>query len=169
MKFLLIACFSLLTLYVAGSQLKKQSDMACINTLTKLRELLSSDRNRRVHFALFPPNERKTLADTNIRVKEKEFDGLVDDKDISMVDVYNYLGTIGIGTQMIKKELIDMATFYDHIGYRVENLFEGKTDAHQIVQKHIFDNDTYYHNLLQLRDEIHKWKMKRLDSNPDCK
>ena len=61
--FLIVACFSLLTLYVAANQLKKQTDIASINSLIELRKLLTTERNREVHILLSPKDEQGTLSD----------------------------------------------------------------------------------------------------------
>ncbi|GHT10729.1 hypothetical protein AGMMS4956_02620 [Bacteroidia bacterium] len=159
LKILCIAFFSLLTLYVAGSQLKKHTDMACIEALAELRKQLTSDRNRSVHFALLYEEEKDTLSGANIKIDPKHYD-LKHPKDIPMVDVYNYLGTIGLGTQMLRRNLIDIETFYYHIGYRVENIFEGESDMHTKIRKHINENKSYYTYLLWLYSQIQEWKIK---------
>jgi hypothetical protein len=164
----LTALFSLVSLYVASRQLDKRSDTACINALAELRRQLTTGTNRNVHFMLSLDEDKKTLSNKDILVdedtkpeekekqvmlKEKEFELKTPD-NIPMIDVYNYLGTIGLGVNMVREKLIDWETFYRHIGYRIENIFEGESDAHKTVRKHIEDNRSYYPNLRWAHEKI---------------
>jgi hypothetical protein len=162
LKQLLIACFSLVTLYVAGVELKKHTDRACIDSLIELRKQLTTNSNRNVHFALLYEDEKYTLAKTIIIDKPayKAAD-LKPCEEIPMVDVFNYLGTIGLGTQMVKRGLIDIETFYYHIGYRVENIFEGIGKAHDAIREHINKDESYYPNLRWIYGKIQEWKIKK--------
>ena len=158
LKYLLVACFSLLTLYVAGKQLQKQSDTACITALTELREQLTSKRNRNIHFALLPEDEQKTILERQ-RVDEKlrEENGLIQEKKILKIDILNYLGTLELGVLMVRKNLIDTKTFYSQFGYRIENIFEEEnSDIHIEVRKHINGAKSYYKNLLWGYKKIRK-------------
>ena len=155
LKYLLIVCFSLLTLYVAGKQLQKQTDIAAITALTELRKLLTSDRNRNVHFALSPEEEKVNLVGK--KLNENEENGLTASEEIPIIDAYNYLGTIELGILMVRRGLIDTNTFYSQFGYRIENIFENECDdIHKAIRKEIFENKAYYKNLLWGYNEICK-------------
>ena len=165
LKYLLIACFSILTLYIAGKQLQKHTDIACINALTELRKLLTSDRNRSVHFALSPEEEKVNILEV---LKENEENGLTTQeenvlttqKEIPIVDVYNYLGTIELGILMVRRGLIDMDTFYSKFGYRIENIFEENSNVHIKIREGINNSKAYYKNLLWGYNEIRKKFLK---------
>jgi hypothetical protein len=162
LKQLLIACVSLITLFVAGVQLKKHTDRTCIDSLIELRKQLTTHSNRNVHFALLYEDEKYTLAKTIITDKPSyKATDLKSYDEIPMVDVFNYLGTIGMGIQMVKRELIDIETFYYHIGYRVENIFEGTGKAHDAIREHINKDGSYYPNLYWIYGKIQEWKIKK--------
>ena len=158
LKFLLIACFSLLTLYVAGKQLQKQSDVATITALTELRKQLTSGRNRSIHFALSPEDNQTTILDEQKVNKElREENGLMQEENILTIDVFNYLGTLELGVLMVRRKVIDIDTFYSQFGYRIENIFEEEnSDIHIKVRKHINDAKSYYKNLLWGYKKIRK-------------
>ncbi|MCL2860765.1 MAG: hypothetical protein FWF46_09590 [Oscillospiraceae bacterium] len=157
LKFLFIACFSVLTLYVAGKQLKKQTDVACVAALTELRKLLTSKNNGIVHLILSNKNEQKLLFEEEVRNESLQERELVIDKNIRLLDALNYLGTIELGVIMVKRNLIDWDTFYSQFGYRIENIFDEENNpVHIEVRKHINDNKSYYKNLLWANEEILK-------------
>ncbi|KAA6321099.1 hypothetical protein EZS27_029213 [termite gut metagenome] len=153
LKFLLIACFSILTLYVAGSQLQKQTDMNCINALVELRKQLTSGCNRDVHFRLLPEQEQRNLPEQESATDNKEYN-ITPFEKIPMIDIFNYLGTIELGALMVEKELIDMKTFENQMGYRVENIFNGTTDAQIKVRQHIQNERAYYDSLLWIKRKM---------------
>jgi hypothetical protein len=137
--------------------LKKQSDTACINALVELRKLLTSNRNRKVHLALSPDDEKKTLSGAMLKSKYL----CLNEKTVPKIDVFNYIGTIELGYQMIKQNLIDMETFYNQFGYRVENMFDENSNMHRLIKEHINENSSYYNDLIMMRDKIEAWKVKR--------
>jgi hypothetical protein len=157
LKTLIIAGFSILTLYVAYRQLKKQSDTACIDALIELRRLLISGRNRNIHFALSPDEEQKTIMDEQVNDISLYSEGTT----IPIIDIFDYLGTIELGYQMIKRGLIDMNTFYNQFGYRVENIFEERTKTQKLVLKLIRENEDYFQYLFEINSKIKEWKSKR--------
>ncbi|MDR1335832.1 MAG: hypothetical protein LBK22_03265 [Tannerella sp.] len=138
--------------------MKKHSDTACINALIELRKLLTSDRNRKIHFALSPNDEKKTLSGGMVKDKHLCSNG----KNIPLIDIFNYIGTIELGYQMIKQNLIDMETFYNQFGYRIENMFDENGNMHSLIKKHIDENASYYNDLIMMRNEIDTWKKQSL-------
>ena len=158
LKFLLIACFSLLTLYIAGKQLQKQTNIAAITALTELRKLLTSERNRQVHFALSQENDKTALSSKATKIEaNKDGNSFLPINEIPMTDVYNYIGTIELGVEMVKRNLIGINAFYSQFGYRIENIFEQEnSEIHSIVREHINNNKSYYRNLLWEHDRIRK-------------
>jgi len=162
LKFLLIACFSLLTLFVAGKQLQKQTDVATITALTELRKQLTSERNRNIHFVLLPEDEQETiLKEQDVNERMKEENELMQAEKILTIDVLNYLGTLELGVLMVRKNLIDMKTFYSQFGYRIENIFEEEnSDIHANVRKHINSEKSYYKNILWGYEKIRKEILK---------
>jgi hypothetical protein len=168
LQFFLTAAFGLLTLYVASKQLSKHTDMACINSLIELRKQLTKGTNRDVHFALSLEDDKKTLegksmleeSEAEKDKKEKPLNktmlkemGLKDINDIPMIDVYNYLGTIELGARMVKQKLMTIDVFYNQFGYRVENIFEGHSLAHDVLRKHINENKPYYKDLFWIYEK----------------
>jgi hypothetical protein len=154
LTFFLKAVFGLVTLYVASKQLRKQSDMGCIQALVELRKQLTTGHNRMVHFALSPKEDKETLnGDIDMCNLKKQ-------RDIPMIDVFNYLGTIGLGIQMVRQDLISRDIFYSHFSYRIENIFTGDSEIHKKVQKHIDDCEQYYKNLLWMKEQIRKRKFE---------
>jgi len=165
LKFLLIACFSLLTLFVAGKQLQKQTDVATITGLIELRKLLTSEQNRQVHFALSEDEDKTALSNKEKKIEaNKDVNNLLPASEIPMIDVYNYLGTIELGVEMVKRNLIDINTFYSQFGYRIENIFDVEnSNIHSRVREHINGSKAYYRKLLQGYDEFIKNKWKQLN------
>ena len=164
LKYLLIACFSLLTLYVAGKQLQKQTDVATITALTELRKLLTSEQNRNVHFILSSKEEQKTILDNKadkVYDEIKKGNKLMNSEEIPKIDIFNYLGTLELGILMVKRNLINWDTFSSQFGYRIENIFdEEDSDVHIKVRKNINDNKSYYKNLLWGYEKIRKYSFK---------
>jgi hypothetical protein len=143
---------------VASTQLRKYIDMACINALIELRKQLTTGTNRNIHFALSPEDEKKTIAEEldekNSRQGTLKDTGLKNLHEIPMIDVFNYLGTIELGAQMVIQKLIPIDIFYNQFGYRIENIFEENQPIHKTVQKHINDNRSYYKDLLWIYNQI---------------
>ena len=157
LKFLLIACFSLLTLFVAGKQLQKQTDIACITALTELRKQLTSERNRNIHFALLHEDEQKTILDNKVDDETRKENELMQTDKILTIDVLNYLGTLELGVLMVRRNLIDIKTFYSQFGYRIENIFEREnSDIHTSVRNHINGGKSYYKDILWGYEKIRK-------------
>ena len=131
-----------LTLLVVYSQLKKQANSETITALAKLRELLISEQNRKVHLALLPKEAQgRPLSD---ELPEKEVLELIPD----WVDVFNYLGTLELGVIMMRKEVIDEDTFISQFGYRIHNVFVGTTNFHEKVTEYINSDKLSYKELL---------------------
>jgi len=158
LKYLLVACFSLLTLYIAGKQLQKQADIACITALTELRKQLTSERNRNIHFALLPKDEQKAMLDEQEANEEvKKENKLMQTEKILTIDVLNYLGTLELGVLMVRRNLIDMKTFYSQFGYRIENIFEREdSKIHANIREHINSGKSYYKDILWGYEKIRK-------------
>lgn len=149
LQFFLTALFGLVTLYVASRQLHKRSETACINSLIELRKQLTTGNNRNVHYALSPDEDKKTLNDKDVVPKSC---GLEETEKIPMIDVFNYLGTLELGVQMVKRKMIPQDTFYNQFGYRLENIFEGNSDIHKKVRNHINECKSYYKDLLWMHE-----------------
>jgi hypothetical protein len=161
LKFLFIACFSILTLYVAGSQLKNQTNIACITALIELRKLLTSENNRNVHFILADKDEQKLLSGEEMNDDVLKENKLLTEQKTPLLDYLNYLGTIELGIIMVKRNLIDWDTFYSQFGYRIENIFDEEVNpVHIKIRKHINDNKVYYKNLFWAKRKIQKNKSK---------
>jgi hypothetical protein len=230
LKFLFYACFGLLTLYVAGKELKKHTDMACIEALTELRRLLTTDTNRKVHLIFAQKEEQEMLLWEEIKKEEEEMkmkvkmevkveevikeveeemkeeevikeeekeveeeeemkvqmelkveevkpiddkilekegltrdkEGYIISKNMPMIDYLNYLGTIGLGIDMVRRELIEWETFRAHFGYRIENIFdEEKNPNHIKIREHINNNKSYYkQGILWAKREIENRNIK---------
>jgi hypothetical protein len=157
------ALFGLVSLYVAGRQLSKQSDVACINSLIDLRRQLTTGNNRRVHFLLSQEEDQEMLAGGKIVESGEAADakgaklkklGLKAAKNVPMIDAYNYLGTLELGVDMVKNHLVDAKTFKNHIGYRIDNIFDGKSEVHKNIREHIKTYKQYYPNLLWIRRKM---------------
>jgi len=87
----------------------------------------------------------------------REKEGYIISKNMPMIDYLNYLGTIELGINMAKCELIDWATFCAHFGYRIENIFdEEKNPNHIKIREYINNNKTYYKSLLWAKEEMKK-------------
>jgi hypothetical protein len=156
LRMLLVAFFSLLTLYVASSQLKKHADIAAITALTELRKLLTSEQNKTVHLALLPEEEQVSISVKSLNEGEKQDNKLVLPEAIPMTEIFNYLGTLELGVIMTEKELIDTDTFNSQFGYRIKNIFEEKGNFNERVCEHIKNNESYYQILSRGRDMVCK-------------
>jgi hypothetical protein len=160
LQFFLKALFGVVTLYVASRQLHKrsetahkQSEMACINSLIELRKQLTTGENRNVHFALSPAEDKKTLNDKDVILGSCN---LKKEEEIPMIDVFNYLGTLELGIQMVKRKLIPGDTFKNQFGYRLENIFEENSEIHKKVREHINECMSYYEDLFWMRERMKK-------------
>ncbi|GHT24194.1 hypothetical protein AGMMS4957_16810 [Bacteroidia bacterium] len=131
--------------------------MACITALVELRKQLTTDEhNRNAHYALLSDGDDNTFSNEKESSEEKRDGKIPPFDDILKIDIFNYLGTIELGALMVKRELIDIQTFYNQMGYRVENIFADKTVAQQTIKKHVQDEKKYYKNLNWIYEEIKK-------------
>ncbi|MDR1090024.1 MAG: hypothetical protein LBL79_03030 [Prevotella sp.] len=129
---------------------------------------MTSDQNRNIHYHLSPKDEQDYLPKSpdaekeSLETKENPNSICPSDK-IPMIDVFNYPGTIELGYQMVKRELIDDEIFISQIGYRVENIFNENSLVQKQVSKHIRDNERYYKDLFKIKKLIKKVKQSNLD------
>lgn len=70
--------------------------------------------------------------------------------------LFNYLGTIELGSIMLQKRIITFDEFFNQFGYRVQNIANSEE-----IMAHVRSdtNKDYYDNLLFVIDEFHRRKM----------
>lgn len=119
----------LLPLLVAAIVLKKTYDIQTIDSLVKLRTMLSSEKKAAIHKEL---------------IKERLGDNELD------VEVLDYIGTIELGAIMHRKGLISDQELYNQFGYRVENIVNSSLFAK------IEDDKLYYKDFFYIKDVVEK-------------
>ena len=127
---------ALLTLWIASYQLAKYIDVETINSLAQLREMLNSEEKKKIHTALFDPEDKEPILP---ELQSKNPDRTM---DFSNAEFFDYIGTIELGAIMVRRGVISVDEFYNQFGYRVENIW-----ANESVKKHISNNKSYYKDL----------------------
>lgn len=118
-----------LTIWIASYNLVKYLSVETVKALAKLREMLNSEEKKKIHTALFDPEDKKPI------LSELQ-------SDFSNAEFFDYIGTIELGAIMVRRGVISIDEFYNQFGYRVENLW-----ANQEVRSHINKEATYYKDL----------------------
>ncbi|MEZ3441131.1 hypothetical protein [uncultured Alistipes sp.] len=122
-----------LTIWIASYNLVKYLSVETVKALAKLREMLNSEEKKKIHTALFDPEDKKPIS--------SEFQSNTK-ADFSNAEFFDYIGTIELGAIMVRRGVISIDEFYNQFGYRVENLW-----ANQEVRSHINKEATYYKDL----------------------
>ena len=115
-----------MTLWIASYQLAKYIDVETINSLAQLREMLNSEEKKKIHTALFDPEDKEPILP---ELQSKNPDRTM---DFSNAEFFDY----------IRRGVISVDEFYNQFGYRVENIW-----ANEGVKKHISNNKSYYKDL----------------------
>lgn len=125
-----------MTLWIASYQLAKYIDVETINSLAQLREMLNSEEKKKIHTALFDPEDKEPILP---ELQSKNPDRTM---DFSNAEFFDYIGTIELGAIMVRRGVISVDEFYNQFGYRVENIW-----VNEGVKKHISNNKSYYKDL----------------------
>jgi hypothetical protein len=127
-----------LTLFVALSTYRTGKHVEAVAGLVKIRELLISEENMKIHDFLENANDKilvnneerkdeniKELLDKENKItKEEYFEYIYFPQN--KVNVYNYLGILELSNIYIQTGIISESEFMSQFGYRVENVFENR-------------------------------------------
>jgi hypothetical protein len=136
-----------LTLTVAVLHINKYLDIEAVTALAKLRSMLWNDKILPIHHKLENIND-KCPNDT----KEKEHCNkceITEDENL-----YHYIGTIELGSIMVKRGAIGLKEFYNQFGYRIENLLKCKK-----IKEHIQENRVYYEDFIYIIERLKNEKL----------
>lgn len=180
-QLLAVCLYGCLTLWIISYNLMKFIDVEAIKAVSDLRMKLHDKDNMEIHKLLLAGDEEgdeiakeimndATDSDSNYASKtsvKKQVGGnhVNSQKDNpdkpteTKVDdalLFNYLGTIELGSIMLQKGIITFDEFFNQFGYRVQNIANCPA-----LMEHVRSdgNKDYYDNLLYVIDEFHRRKM----------
>lgn len=94
-----------MTLWIASYQLAKYIDVETINSLAQLREMLNSEEKKKIHTALFDPEDKEPILP---ELQSKNPDRTM---DFSNAEFFDYIGTIELGAIMVRRGVISILNF----------------------------------------------------------
>ena len=133
------------TLYVAGINLKKYTDLASIDALSKLRDRLYTDKKCEIHKVIM---DKKSLQKT-CRIEDCKGCLLGNN-----VEINDYLGTLELGGFMYERELMSEDEFDNQFSYRVNNVFK-VMEVCPILKKKI-EKEGHYVELKKMQERNDK-------------
>ena len=138
LQFLLVAGFSLLTLWLTTLTLNRSVKIEEMNAIVSLRNLFNQKENMTVY--------NKILKGDKFNIDGNEEEG----------NVNNYIGTLEVAYLMVERGVINMEEFENLFGYRLNNLYENK-DLHAYV----CEDRKYNAILFRAIDALHKYQCER--------
>ena len=182
-EFLSACLYGCLTLWVISYNLMKFIDVEAAKAVGDLRIKLHDEDNMEIHKLLLAseeegdsiiakimkrkncPDATKSLSiaddteDTEDNPQKSPVGNHVRPNENKKIDdalLFNYLGTIELGSIMLQKGIITFDEFFNQFGYRVQNI----ANCDEIMEHVRSDsNKDYYENLLYVVDEFHRHKM----------
>jgi hypothetical protein len=168
--------YGCLTLWVISYNLMKFIDVEATRAVGDLRIKLHDDDNMEIHKLLMASDDEEEGNSILREIKERKSgsgckeslsiaggtESIEDNPEKSTetnVDgakLFNYLGTIELGSIMLQKRLVTFDEFFNQFGYRVQNI-ANCTALMEYVRSD--GNKDYYDNLLYVIDEFHRRKM----------
>jgi len=132
---LLIALFSVSTLFIASAQFSRYLRIEEFNAIAKVREMLASKENMVVHAALLPSK------------REKEAEAILNK---SFEDCIRYLGDLEFACLLVNNKVISFKIFKEQFGYRITNVYNTPSFA-----AYLRDRDrTRWETLEKMYDKI---------------
>ena len=156
LHFLLVAGFSLLTLWLTILTLNRSVKIEEMNAIVSLRDLFNQDGNIKVYRKIlngepFYLTDKETpKATENVSEERKK------ELDEEEGNVNNYIGTLELAYLMVERGVINMEEFENLFGYRLNNLYENK-DLHEYV----CEDRKYNAILFRAIDALHKYQRER--------
>ena len=151
--FLLKSFAGCATIFIAGYNLTKYVEVARIESLSALREKLNDDNKKALHLDLINRNDPDWQLVERIKSyanhQDVQLNLSTNEANYSIADIYDYLGVIELGAQMLKSHVISIDEFYNQFGYRVKNILECS-----ILREHIGRNIESYDDLLYVVNEL---------------
>ena len=165
--------YGCLTLWVISYNLMKFSDVEAIKALSDLRFKLHEKENREIHKLLLASDEddgsivrqirqrkhrsSKDCQSTSKNCKTDDCDGKKDPQsEVEDMDLFNYLGTIELGSIMLQKGIVSFDEFFNQFGYRVQNIVCCDEVIHHVMSD---ANKSYYKNLIYVIKEFHRQEL----------
>lgn len=128
-----------ITIYVALSSYVQSKKVEATNALQKLRNMLMTDDNMRIHELLEYDEENSDEKENKINDFEREFSN-------RQGCVYNYLGILELSKFYLDEGIIKKEQLKDQFGYRVTNAF-----ANPLIYKWIKEDSSKWQTLYDLK------------------
>ena len=139
LHFLLVAGFSLLTLWLTILTLNRSVKTEEMNAIVSLRDLFYQEGNLKVYHMI---------------LKGEKFN--IDDNAEVEGNVNNYIGTLEIAYLMVERGVINMEEFENLFGYRLNNLYENEE-----LHKYICGDRKYNAIIFRAIHALHKYQRER--------
>lgn len=156
LHFLLVAGFSLLTLWLTILTLNRSVKIEEMNAIVSLRNLFCQKANMKVYHKIL--NEEKFYLTDEEKSKAKENASEEFKKELNEEegDVNNYIGTLEVAYLMVERGVINMEEFENLFGYRLNNLYENED-----LYKYLCEDRKYNAILFRAIDALHKYQRER--------
>lgn len=150
-----------ITAYIALNVYASNVEVEELKMLIKLRELLASGKNQKIHQRLESMSgsganhEEKLRMDCEEEEEEEEED---DETDVYLdgfdnCDVFNYLGTLELCKIILEHDVISTTSFRNQFGYRVENVAKCES-----IVKQMDKDRTYWDDFFELLNFFPNYK-----------
>ena len=156
LQFLLVAGFSLLTLWLTILTLNRSVKIEEMNAIVSLRNLFYQKGNMKVYHKILNEEEFYLTNEKKSKAKENASEELKKELDEDEGNVNNYIGTLEVAYLMVERGVINMEEFENLFGYRLNNLYENK-DLHAYV----CEDCKYNAILFRAIDALHKYQRER--------
>lgn len=142
-----------ITAIIALSVYKSSQEIEEVNTLIKLRELLTTGTNHEIHKKL---EEQYLLKNKGNGKTFKENGDVMNDTEIfgfHKCDMFNYLGSLELCKIILDHKILSEESFMNQFGYRTRNVAGNKELLTYIgLNDCRFENNTYWSDLKNLID-----------------
>ena len=156
LRYIVVALFSLVTLWVAIVTLRSSIHTSEIEAIVSLRNLFYQEGNLRVHRKILNGDKFYLTDDQKAQVSDNDSKEVNKEKIEDESDVNNYIGTLEVAYLMVERDVINMEEFENLFGYRLNNLYENEE-----LHKYICNDRIYNAILFRAIDALHKYQRER--------
>lgn len=156
LRYIVVALFSLITLWVAIVTLRSSIHTSEIEAIVSLRNLFYQEGNLRVHRKILNKEKFYLTNEQKAQVSDNDSTETSKEKQEDESDVNNYIGTLEVAYLMVERGVINMEEFENLFGYRLNNLYENEE-----LHKYICNDRKYNAILFRAIHALHKYQRER--------
>lgn len=156
LRYIVVALFSLITLWVAIVTLRSSIHTSEIEAIVSLRNLFYQEGNLRVHRKILNKEKFYLTNEQKAQVSDNDSTEISKEKQEDESDVNNYIGTLEVAYLMVERGVINMEEFENLFGYRLNNLYENEE-----LHKYICNDRKYNAILFRAIHALHKYQRER--------